>query len=296
MKGHPIKSMVQISKVIMFECLVYVCCQDCERPYNEAHFKQADSSYNFSDVLLVQHTSKPLHCVNMCLLHTRCVGARFVSSSGQCNLYAAYQTQTTTGMRASGDKYYIMEGECGPPNTYQSFIYWRACLLASTTVCSSTKAFLGINTTVWCIPGPPTWTPAPGKCINTNPIRMKGTYLHPLDSGVSFVGTPNENMFRVYFITASDDYLLRLTVIIDQQSVLRSFRENSVYQGLETNLVSPFPFEMTKKFTMDIISTATEYLCKVNGATLFIYQHRLPRDSVDDIKVFNVNIEKVLLI
>ncbi|XP_046583039.1 uncharacterized protein LOC124290376 [Haliotis rubra] len=265
-KGHPIKNMMQISKVIMFQYLVYVYCQYCERPYSEAHFKQADSSYNFSDVLLVQHTSKPLHCVNMCLLHTRCVGARFVTSSGQCHMYAAYQTKTTAGTRASGDKYYIIEGECSPPNTYQSFIYWRECMVAITTVCSSTKAFLGYNTTVWCIPGPPTWTPAPGKCVNTNPLRMKGTYILPLDSGVSFVGTPNENTFSVYFITASDDYLLKITVTIDQQIIQRRCRSNSVWQEIETNLISPFPFEMTKKFTMDIISTATEFLCKVNGA------------------------------
>ncbi|XP_067679737.1 uncharacterized protein [Haliotis asinina] len=295
-EGHQIKSIMKISKVILFEYLVFVYCQYCERPYNEAHFKQADSSFKFSDVLLVQNTPKSLHCLNKCLLHTRCVGARFVAISGQCHMYAAYQTKTTAGTRTSGDKYYIMEGECGSQNPSQSFIYWRECVLASTTVCSSTEAFLGRNTSVWCIPGPPTWTPAPGGCINTNPIRMKGTYIHPLDSGVSFVGTPNENMFRVYFVTASGDYLLRLNVIIDQQSVTRSFRNNSVYQGRETNLVSGFPFEMTKKFTMDIISTATEFLCKVNGATLFTYQHRLPRDSVDSIKVFKVNIEKVLLI
>ncbi|XP_067678113.1 uncharacterized protein [Haliotis asinina] len=295
MKGHQIKSMMKISKVILFEYLVFVYCQYCERPYNEAHFKQADSSYNFSDVLLVQHTPKALHCVNMCLQHTRCVGVRFVANSGQCDMYATYQTKTTAGTRASGDKYYIMEGDCGSPNPSQSFIYWRECVIAGTIVCNSTKAFLGRNTTVWCI-GPLTWTPAPGKCINTNPIRMKGTYIHPLDSGVSFVGTPNENLFRVFFVTASEDYLLRMTVIIDEQSVTRSSRNNSVYQGRETNLVSGFPFEMTKKFTMDIISTATEFLCKVNGATLFTYQHRLPRDSVDTIKVFNVNIEKVLLI
>ncbi|XP_067679563.1 uncharacterized protein [Haliotis asinina] len=232
----------------------------------------------------------------MCLQQTRCVGARFVASSGKCDMYATYQTKTTAGTRASGDKYYIMEGECDPPNTNQAFIYRRECMLASTIVCSSTKVFLGRNTTVWCIPGPPTWTPAPGECIKTDPIRFKGTHMNSLDSGVSLVGTPNENRFSIYFATASEDYLLKIIVIIDQRIVRRICRVSSVWQNTETNLVSPFPFEMTKTFTMDIISTATEFLCKVNGATLFTYQHLLPRDSVEDIKIFEVNTEKIFLI
>ncbi|XP_071119439.1 uncharacterized protein [Haliotis cracherodii] len=297
MKRHPIKSFMQISTLIMFKYLVYVCCQNRERQYNEALFKLADSSNSFSseDILYVRNTSKYPRCVTHCLQHTRCVGVRFAPSTGQCHMYAAYQTTTGTG--TTGDKYYIMEGGCGSLNPSQSFVYWREDGLAAKAVCNGTQAFLGINTTVWCFPTSQTWTPAPGKCVSTTPLLVSGKYIHALDSGLSFVGTPTENVFSIFFATANGDYALKIKVLIDQLTVARKCRFASNWQESESDLMFPFPFEMAKKFTMDIVSTATEFQCKVNGAMLFTFQHRLPRDSVDIIRIFaGVNFEKVLLI
>ncbi|XP_048255269.1 uncharacterized protein LOC125381941 [Haliotis rufescens] len=212
-------------------------------------------------------------------------------------MYAAYQTQTTTGTGTTGDKYYVMKRGCGSPNPSQSFVYRREGGLAATAVCSGTKAFLGINTTVWCLSPSSTWAPAPGKCVSTNPLRVSGTYIHALDSGLSFVGTPTGNVFRIYFVTANEDYSLMIKVIIDQLTVERNSRVSSTWQGKESDLVSTFPFEIAKEFTMDIFSAATEFQCMVNGAMLFTFQHRLPRDSVDLVKIFSgANIEQVLLI
>lgn len=65
--------------------------------------------------------------------------------------------------------------------------------------------------------------------------------------------------FTIYFTTANGDYALKIRVLIDQLAVVRMYHVASTWHWNGSDSLSPFPFEMAKKFTMDIVSTATEF-------------------------------------
>ncbi|XP_067679735.1 uncharacterized protein [Haliotis asinina] len=283
--------------LLLFECMIVVCGyspHECKTSFNLARVNESLSS---KDIISIVNTSDPLDCVSRCFRNSRCVGARFVTSSGQCEMYTIYKTQTAKDKDTSGAKDYIMEAKCGSPNATLSSIYRREGIIATKYSCGYGKAFLGTNDTLACVPPSSSWTTAAGTCIDENtPIRFSGTYLHPVDSGFTVAGTPNGDMFDVVFVTPSSDYPLKMSVNIPELSVFRQIYNSSIWTLAGTDLASPFPFEMEQMFTMEILSTAAEFQCKVNGKMLFTSRHLLPRDSMEEIKIFGlVIIEKILL-
>ncbi|XP_046583041.1 uncharacterized protein LOC124290379 [Haliotis rubra] len=291
-------TILQITAIIC-EFLIGVVClvsglQDCK-----TFFNLADVTDNFTtaDTISVVNNSEPLDCVSRCFRHSRCVGARFVANSGQCEMYAAYKTHTATGTGSSGDKYYIMEAHCGSPAPSLPTSYWRNDVIATTSPCNDTTAFLGTSATIFCFPGSSVWTQANGTCVDkASPVSLSGAYLHPVDSGFSLVATPTSATFDVTFIAGNGDYLLKIAVKIDQTKVNRNSRVSSSWQTSETALIFPFPFAVDKMFIMDILSSESEFKCKIDGETLFTFQHRLQRDSLETIKIVDVNIKSIILI
>ncbi|XP_046376895.2 uncharacterized protein LOC124149395 [Haliotis rufescens] len=300
MNGHISKIIMKISMaafLLLLECHMVICQEDaleeCKTTFNLA---KVNDSFSDEDIFSVVNNSELPDCVSRCYRHTRCVGVRFAPSTGQCHMYAAYQTQST-GTGTSGDKYYIMKPKCGSPNSTKPYVYRRQDIITTTYLCDDGKAFLGTNDTLLCVYPSYVWTTESGTCIGeAAPIRFDGSYLHPLNSSFSFTGTPTGSGFEVVFVTPSSDYPLKIYVNIPQQSVFRQIYNASIWYPGEGDLDSPFPFDLGSKFTMEIISTALEFQCKVNGEMLFTFLHRLPRDSVQSIKFFSSVIgERILL-
>ncbi|XP_067679733.1 uncharacterized protein [Haliotis asinina] len=290
-------TILQITAIICGFLIGVVCLvsgfQECK-----TFFKLADvtDSFTSADIISVVNNSESLDCVSRCFRHSKCVGARFVANSGQCEMYAAYKTRTATGTGSGGDKYYIMEALCGHPTPSLPTSYWRNDVIATTSTCNDTTAFLGTSATMFCFPGSSVWTQPNGTCIEqTSPVSLSGAYLHPVDSGFSLVATPTTTSFAVTFIAGNGDYLLKIAVKIDTSKVNRNSRVSSSWQTSETALLFPFPFAVDKMFTMDILSSESEFKCNIDGETLFTFQHRLQRDSLETIKIFDVNVKSIIL-
>ncbi|XP_046376887.1 uncharacterized protein LOC124149386 [Haliotis rufescens] len=289
---------MKITTIVLCEFLIGVVCQISGLQECKTFFNLADETDSFSstDILSVVNNSELLDCVSRCFRHTRCVGVRFAPSTGQCHMYATYQTQTTTGTGTTGDKYYIIKHLCGSPTPSLPSTYWRNDVIATSSACNDTTAFVGTSAAIFCVPGSSVWTQANGTCVNkTSPVSISGAHLHTVDSGFSLVATPTAATFDVTFIAGNGNYLLKIAVKIDLTKVNRNSRVSSSWQTSETPLAAPFPFQVDKMFTMDILSSESGFQCKVDGVTLFTFQHRLPRDSLDTIKITNVNIKTIIL-